>query len=62
MHFIGQIHKCLFSFSQDCSLLSRSLTLEALLIGVHCEKQALYKCIDTIQYNYDNANKILVSA
>jgi len=40
--------KCLLSFSQDCSLLSGSLTLEELLIGVHCEKR--YKCIDTIQY------------
>jgi len=28
----------LFSISQDCSLLSGSLTLEALLIGVHCKK------------------------
>ena len=27
--------KCLFSFSQECSLLSGSLALEALLIGVH---------------------------
>jgi len=31
-------------------LFSESLALEALLIGVHC-KEALYKCIDTIQYN-----------
>ena len=31
--------KCLFSFSQDCSLLSGSLALEALLIGVHCKKR-----------------------
>jgi len=28
----------LFSFSQNCSLLSGSLALEALLIGVHCKK------------------------
>ena len=27
------------SFSQDCSLLSGSLALEALLIGVHCKKR-----------------------
>src|SRR6218665_628132 len=31
--------KCLFSFSQDCSLLSGSLALEARLIGVHCKKR-----------------------
>src|SRR6218665_1448122 len=38
---------CLFSFSQDCSLLSGSLAPEALLIGVHFRK----RYIDTIQYN-----------
>ena len=27
------------SFSQDCSLLSGSLALEVLLIGVHCKKR-----------------------
>jgi len=27
------------SFSQDCSLLSESLTLEVLLIGVHCKNR-----------------------
>src|SRR6218665_588647 len=42
-------YKRLFSFPQDCSLLSGSLALEALLIGVH--QEALYKCIDTIQYS-----------
>src|SRR6218665_3343995 len=31
----GEPRQCLFSFSQDCSLLSGSLALEALLIGVH---------------------------
>ena len=31
--------KCLFLFSQDCSLPSGSLALEALLIGVHCKKR-----------------------
>jgi len=31
--------KCLYSFPQDCSLLSGSLALEALLIGVHCKKR-----------------------
>ena len=31
--------KCLCLFSQDCSLLSGSLALEALLIGVHCKKR-----------------------
>src|SRR6218665_2951460 len=31
--------ECLFSFSQDCSLVSGSLALEALLIGVHCKKR-----------------------
>ena len=30
---------CLFSFSQVCSLLSWSLALEALLIGVRCKKR-----------------------
>ena len=30
--------ECLFSFSHDCSLFFGSLTLEALLNGVHCEK------------------------
>jgi len=30
--------KCLFSFAQYRSLLSGSLALEALLIGVHCKK------------------------
>ena len=38
IHFINWWAKCLFSFSQDCSLLSGSLGLEALLIGVHCKK------------------------
>ena len=39
IHFISRGAKYLFSFSQDCSLLSVSLTLEALLIGVHCKKR-----------------------
>ena len=39
IHFINWWAKCLFSFSQDCSLLSGSLALEALLIGVHCKKR-----------------------
>jgi len=38
IHFINWWAKCLFSFAQDCSLLSGSLALEALLIGVHCKK------------------------
>jgi len=33
--------KDLFSFSQHCSLLSGSLALEALLIGLHCKKRYL---------------------
>ena len=43
IHFINWWAKCLFSFSQDCSL-----ALEALLIGL---QEVLYKCIDTTQYN-----------
>ena len=39
IHFINWWTKCLFSFSQDCSILSGSLALEALLIGVHCKKR-----------------------
>ena len=39
IHFTNWLAKCLFSFSQDCSLLSGSLALEALLIGVHCKKR-----------------------
>jgi len=42
--------KCLFSFSQNYSLLSGSRALETLMIGVHCKKRYV-KCIDTIQYN-----------
>ena len=40
--------KRLFSFSQYCSLLCLSLALEALLIGVHCEKRYINV---QIQYN-----------
>ena len=39
IHFINWWAKCLFSFSQDCSLFSESLALEALLIGVHFKKR-----------------------
>src|SRR6218665_1842776 len=39
IHFINWRAKCLFSFYQDCTLLSGSLALEALLIGVHYEKR-----------------------
>src|SRR6218665_2009233 len=39
IHFINWFAKCVFSFSQDCFLLSGSLALEALLIGVHCKKR-----------------------
>src|SRR6218665_495185 len=38
IHFINWSAKCLFSFAPDCSLLSGSLTLEALLIGVLFKK------------------------
>jgi len=37
-YFINWWAKCLFSFSQGCFLLSGSLALETLLIGVHCKK------------------------
>ena len=47
-HLINWWAKCLFSFSQDCSLLSGSLTLEALLIGVHWEMRYINV---QIQYN-----------
>src|SRR6218665_4028618 len=39
IHFINWCAKCVFSFSQDCFLLSGSLALEALLIGVHFKKR-----------------------
>ena len=39
IHSISWWAKCLFSFSQDCSLLSESIALEALQIGVHCKKR-----------------------
>src|SRR6218665_2585847 len=48
IHFINWCAKCVFSFSQDCFLLSGSLALEALLIGVHSKKR--YINIQ-IQYN-----------
>jgi len=41
---------CLYSFSQDCSLLSVSLALEALLYWCALQ-EALHKCINTLQYN-----------
>jgi len=39
IHFINWWANCLFPISQDCSLLSVSLALEALLIGVPCKKR-----------------------
>src|SRR6218665_4027601 len=39
IHFINWSAKCLFSFPQDCSLLSGFLALEALLIDMHCKKR-----------------------
>jgi len=39
IYFINWRAKCLFSFSEDCSFLSGSFALEALLIGVHCKKR-----------------------
>ena len=39
IHFINWCVRCVFSFSQDSFLLSGSLALEALLIGVHCKKR-----------------------
>src|SRR6218665_3084651 len=52
-HFINWCAKCVFSFSQDCFLLSGSLALEAILIGVHCKKRYINVQIQysTIQYN-----------
>jgi len=53
IHFINWWAKCLFSFSQDCSLVFGSFALEALLIGVHCKKRYIIVQIqyNTIQYN-----------
>src|SRR6218665_3485163 len=55
IHFINWCAKCVFSFSQDCFLLSGSLSLEALLIGVHCKKRYvnLYIQYNTIGVNYN---------
>ena len=39
IYLINWLAKCLVSFSHDCCLLSGSLALEALLIGVHCKKR-----------------------
>ena len=44
-------------FSQDCSLLSGSLALEALLIGVHCKKRYINVYI---QYNGRHPSVLLV--
>src|SRR6218665_241379 len=48
IHCINWLAKRLFSFSQACSLLSGSLALEALLIGVHYKKRYINVLI---QYN-----------
>ena len=49
IHFINWWAKCLFSFSQDCSLLSGSLAPQS--ASDWCALQeVLYKGIDTIQY------------
>src|SRR6218665_3772807 len=39
IHFTNWCAKCLFYFYQDCSLLSGSFALEALLIAVHYKKR-----------------------
>jgi len=51
VHCAGDIWwaKCLFSYSDVCSLLSGSLALEAFLIGVHCKKRYINVWI---QYNF----------
>src|SRR6218665_1214732 len=61
IHFINWSAKCLFSFSQDCSLLSGSLAVEALLIGVHCKKRYINVQVQytTIQYNYTMTKLLL---
>ena len=47
------------SLKKQCSLLSGSLALEALLIGLNCKKH--YISIDTIQYNTTQYNRPLMS-
>src|SRR6218665_522032 len=47
-HITSLLRQCLFSISQDCSLLSGSLALEALWIGLHCKKRYINVYI---QYN-----------
>jgi len=52
IHFINWWAKCLFSFSQDCCLLSGSLASHTGSASDWCSLQeALYKCIDTMQCN-----------
>src|SRR6218665_3004629 len=51
IHFTNWCAKCLFPFSQDCSLLSAWVFCTGSASDWCAIQEVLYKCIDTRQYN-----------